>query len=284
MSDGHAPLIDRRDPALIERALPILRALLDRYHDVSITGLDRIPEGATLFVGNHNGGTMAPDMFAIMAAYWQRFGADAPAYGLMHDMVNRIPGIGDIMAKFGAVPASHENASTLLARGAKVLVYPGGDIDAFRPSSRRHEVIFGPRSGFIKVALRAGCPIVPVVSAGAHDGFHILTDGAQFARLSGLKRLTRIEVFPIILALPFGITGGPLLAYLPLPLRIKIRVLDPIRFPDLGPEAADDEAIVKRCRDHVHAAMQSALDDLVADGSVGRTWPSLSRLFGSKHS
>lgn len=269
--------LDRRSPDLIRALSPALRLLVERYHEVDLQGFERVPEGAALVVGNHNGGTMCPDMFALMAAYWRHFGADAPAYGLMHDLMFRVPVIGPLMARFGAVPGHPETAATLLARGAKVLVYPGGDIDAFRPASERHRVVFGERLGFIRVALRAGVPIVPVVSAGAHDGFHVLTDGAEIARWSGWKRLTRIEVFPLIVALPFGLAAGPVLAYLPLPVRMKIRVLDPIRFPDLGPEAADDDAVVRRCRDQVLGVMQTALDALLAEGGVGRRWPGFLR-------
>lgn len=261
--------LDQRDPELIRALLPSLEIAFERYHDVSIDGWDRVPEGPALVVGNHNGGTMAPDMFALMVAFWQRRGVEAEAYGLMHDIMFRVPVIGPAMAKLGAVPARPENASAALARNAKVLVYPGGDIDAFKPWSRRHEIIFGSRAGFIRVALRSGAPIVPVVSVGAHEGFRILTDGAAFARASGLKKLTRIEVFPVILSVPFGLGVGPVLAYVPLPVRIKLRVLDPIRFPDLGPEAADDDVIVRRCQDQVRAAMQAALDEMVAEGGFG---------------
>jgi hypothetical protein len=40
---------------------------------------------------------------------------------------------------------------------------------------------------------------------------------------------------------------------------------DPIAWPELGPEAADDDAVVARCRDEVQAAMQGILDDLYRD-------------------
>lgn len=275
--DDPLAAIDLRDPALIRAMLPTLELLLSRYHEVDLQGFERVPEGAALVVGNHNGGTLAPDMFALMAAWWRRFGADAPAYGLMHDLAYRVPVIGPTMARFGAVPGHPRTALTLLERGAKVLVYPGGDLDAFRPSSQRHRVIFGERLGFIKVALRSGAPVVPVVSAGAHDAFHVITDGTEIARRIGWKRLTRIEVFPVVIGLPFGLMAGPVFAYLPLPVRMKIRVLDPIRFEDTGPAAAADEVVVRRARDRVLSVMQTALDELMAEGDFGRRWPAFLR-------
>ncbi|MBI2395295.1 MAG: acyltransferase family protein [Deltaproteobacteria bacterium] len=258
---------DRRDPSFIRTQVDRIGVFFDRYHRLEVDGLERVPSGRALVVGNHNGGLMSPDMFGLMVAWWRSFGADAPAYGLMHDMPFRLPLLGDYMARLGAVPAHPANAHALLERDAKVLVYPGGDLDAFRPWARRHEIVFGERRGFVRVALRARAPIVPVVSAGAHEGCLVLTDGRRLADALGLRRM-RIEVLPICVGLPWGIWLGAQF-YVPVPVTIRIRVLDPIAWPELPPEAADDDAIVRRCRDEVVARMQTALDELTREGGFG---------------
>lgn len=257
-----------RDPSVIRAYLPRFELLFRHYHHATVEGLEHVPDGPALAVGNHNGGMMSPDMFALMAAWWRHFGVDSPAYGLMHDMPFRLPIVGGLMPSLGAVRARPGNALELLRRGAKVLVYPGGDIDAFRPWHRRHEIVFGERMGFVRVALRSGAPIVPVVSAGAHDAFRVLTDGRELVARLGLKRIARVEVFPVTLCLPWGISFGASF-YWPLPVRIRIRVLAPIRWPDLPAEAADDDRIVWRCREEVRDAMQAALTDLTREGGHG---------------
>lgn len=261
----------RRDPAFIRAHLDKLGFFFEHYHRASVDGLEHVPEGGALVVGNHNGGMMCPDTFALLIAYWRHFGVDAPAFGLAHDMPLRLPFVGELMSKAGAVNASPANAMELLRRGAKVLVYPGGDVDVYRPWSRRNDIEFGDRVGFIKTALRTRAPIVPVVSAGAHDALRVLTDGRALVRRLGLKRLTRIEVFPISLCLPWGIAFGPGL-YLPIPVRIRIRVLPKVAWPELGPDDADDPAVVRRCRDEVRERMQLALDALVREGGHGPRW------------
>ncbi len=264
--------LERRDAAEIRTQLPRLELFFRHYHHARVEGLESVPEGPVLAVGNHNGGIMSPDMFALMCAWWRHFGVDAPSYGLMHDVVFRVPIVGDLMARLGAVPADPANAVELLGRGAKVLVYPGGDIDAFRPWAQRHRIVFGKRTGFVRVALRAGVPIVPVVSVGAHEAFRVLTDGRWLVERLGLKRLARIEVLPIILCLPWGLSIGTGF-YLPLPVRIRIRVLEPLSWPELSPSAADDDEVVWRCREQVRGAMQSALDDLTREGGYGIRLP-----------
>jgi 1-acyl-sn-glycerol-3-phosphate acyltransferase len=258
----------RRDTATIRAWLPKLERMFSRYHRAHVEGLEHVPEGAALAVGNHNGGVMSPDMFALMAAWWRHFGVDMPSYGLMHDLPFRFPFFGKLLSRLGAVHAHPANAEALLRRGAKVLVYPGGDIDAFRPWSKRHAIVFGERIGFVKVALRTRAPIVPVVSVGAHEAFRVLTDGRDLVKRLGLKRLARVEVLPIVLCLPWGLALAPTF-YVPLPVTIRIRVLPPMRWPDLPASAADDDAIVRRCRDEVRAAMQDALSDLAREGGYG---------------
>jgi 1-acyl-sn-glycerol-3-phosphate acyltransferase len=213
----------------------------------------------------HNGGNLAPDMFATMVAFWRRFGPDRLAYGLAHDQACRAPIVGPWIQKLGAVPARQEHAAELLARGAAVLVYPGGDLDAFKPWRERHQVKFGERSGFIKTALRAGVPIVPVVSVGAHETFAVVTDGRELARRVGLKRWTRMEVLPLILCLPWGVWIGAFEGHIPVPSKVRIRVLPSITLHG----SPLDEDYVRRAREEVRSTMQSAVDAMVAEGRFG---------------
>lgn len=231
-------------------------------------GLDLLPTGRALVVGTHNGGFVAPDMFALMVAWWRKFDPRAtPAYGLAHDLVFRLPWAGHWLGKLGAVPAAPENARRLLERDSAVLVYPGGDRDAFKPYRNRHVVNFSGRMGFIRLALRTRAPIVPVVSVGAHEAFFVLTDGVGIAHRLGLRKLFRVDVMPIALALPFGVTGG-ICPYVPMPTKIRVRVLSPIHL-DYGPEAADRPSVVEEIYDRVIAVMQEAVDGLVAEGGFG---------------
>jgi 1-acyl-sn-glycerol-3-phosphate acyltransferase len=260
--------LTRRDPAFLLAERDFLGAVCDAWYAPDLEGLEHLPEGRALVVGTHNGGVLAPDMFSLMVGFWRLHGAERPAYGLAHDMVFRLPFVGRWIAKLGGVPASPDNARKLLERDVAVLVYPGGDLDAYKPYAERHVVKFGGRKGFIRLALRTRSPIVPVVSVGAHEIFYILTDGASLASRLGLKRRFRMEVLPVALSIPFGLTVGAFMPYLPLPTKIRIRVLPPMDL-GLGPDAADDPVAVAAAAQQVRAVMQAALDALVAEGGFG---------------
>ncbi len=260
--------LEQRDPGFIESERDGLERLLDTWYKPEVLGMEHAPEGRMLVVGAHNGGVQSPDMFITMVAFWKRFGVLRESYGLAHDAVFRMPGLGRYIAKLGAVPAHTAHAETLLGRDAAVLVYPGGDVDAFKPYARRHTIEFGGRKGFARLAIRTRSTIVPIISVGAHEAFHLVSDGREFARKSGLKRWTRLEVFPVGFALPFGLFVGPFQPYLPAPTRVRVQVLPPIEL-GLPADAADDAEAVDAAVERVRATMQDGLDALVAQGGFG---------------
>jgi 1-acyl-sn-glycerol-3-phosphate acyltransferase len=252
--------LDARDPGAIRAALPMLQGLCTYYFRLTRDGLAHVPKTPALFVANHNGGILGPDLLCTLTTLWELRGADAPVYALAHDFAMRqMPLLGWALRAFGALRASPENAVRALAAGGQVLVYPGGDLDAYRHTRLRDRVILGARTGFVRVAQRAGVPIVPIVAHGAHRSAYIFSDGAAIARWLRLHHWGRLERFPLALALPWGQAIGPWTPYLPLPFPIRLRILPPI------PVAADeDPALV---RESVRARMQDALDALAREGA-----------------
>jgi 1-acyl-sn-glycerol-3-phosphate acyltransferase len=140
-----------------------------------------------------------------------------------------------------------------------VLDYPGGDWEACRPWLDRNTVDFGGRTGFVRLALRTGVPIVPVVAHGSHDSVVVVSRGETIARALGLGAV-RIKVFPILWG-PFGLTTV-LTPPPPLPSSVTVEFLPAIRWDDLGPEAADDPDVVHACAEEVIDTMQAALSRL----------------------
>ncbi|MEO7328142.1 MAG: lysophospholipid acyltransferase family protein [Minicystis sp.] len=255
----------RRDPGLIDLIERRFEPWLRRWFRAEVRGLERIPEGAALLVGNHSGGFLTPDTFLFGTALYRARGVDALPYGLAHETPLKLPWIGDLISRLGAVRAGHEAAHRLFAAGHKVLVYPGGDIDAFRSSLDRDKVIFGERRGYLRLALREGVPLVPIVSAGSHDGWIVLSDGRWLATMLDTRRLLRTEVLPITLSIPWGLSIGAPPGYFPLRARILIETLPPMTFDRRGEEAAGDTAYVEHCHTLVHGAMQSALTRLAGE-------------------
>ncbi len=257
--------LDNRDPKLIERLAPWVERILVPYHRAEVRGVERVPGGAALYVGNHNSSGYTPDSYIFSAAVHRAHGVDAVPHGLAHEFALNLPILNQILSPMGAVRACPENGERLLRSGRKTLVYPGGDIDSLRPFRHRNRIVFGGRQGYIRLALRARTPIIPVVAAGAHSTFVIVDDLRWLAQAIGADRKLRIKAWPLILSMPWGLTVGLPLPYLPFPSRILIEIMEPITFARSGTDAADDENFVAECAAQVERAMQATLTQLAGE-------------------
>jgi len=253
--------LDERDPDYIRESLPGLWLLASLYFRAEVRGLGNIPEdGPVLLVGNHSGGNLTPDTGVFTLAFSTYFGVERPFYQLAHNLVLTSP-VGPFLRKFGTVAASHDNARKALDCDAAVLVYPGGDWEVNRPTWEANRIDFAGRKGFIKLALDANVPIVPVVSVGGQETSLFLSRGAGLARTLGLDRTLRLKVLPISLALPWGINVGDFLGHVPLPAKITIEVLPPI---DIEQRFGSDPDYAE-VYDHVVRVMQQCLASLAAE-------------------
>lgn len=253
--------IENRDPEIIARLSATLGPALERYFSPTVRGLEHIPEGAALYVGNHSGGLLSADSFILGHHLFERFGVDAVPYGLAHDLAVLTPVLHQILVPLGAVRASNDAAHRLFEAGRKVLVYPGGDRESLRPFKDRNRVTFAGRKGYMRLAIREGVPIVPIVAAGAHATLIILDDGHWIAEGLGLHKLARLDVVPISVALPWGISIGTL-PYFPFPTKILIEVLEPMHFERTGEAAASDDEYVAAQDERLRARMQEKLTEL----------------------
>jgi 1-acyl-sn-glycerol-3-phosphate acyltransferase len=253
MIDGDR--LDARDPSWIASVLPFVRLANRHYFRLRTEGFEQVQPKPVLYVGNHNGGIAGPDLLCTFGSLWEARRPEAPLYGLAHDFpMRQFRRFGAALQRFGALRATRSNALRALRAGAQVLVYPGGDLDAYRHFRRRNEIVFGRRTGFVRVAQAANVSIVPIVAQGAHRSAYIFSEGAVLARWLGLKRWARLERFPLALALPWGLAAGPWTPYVPLPLPIQLRMLPPVA----APPDAEPALIAARVR----SAMQAALDEL----------------------
>jgi len=257
--------LENRDEAFIAGLVKAIESVAFPYFRAEVRGVDRIPAGRALYVGNHSGGFITADSFLWGAAVYRVRGLEGVPYGLGHETILSLPALNPFLAKIGAVRASHENARRIFEAGHKVLVYPGGDIEVMRPWRDRNRIRFGGRTGYVRLALRHGVPIVPFVAAGAHETFFVLHDFPGFAKAIGADKWLRVRVWPLAFSVPWGFTFGPPPLFVPFPSRILIEVMDPIRFDRGGEAAANDDAYVRQCADRVEGAMQATLTRLAAE-------------------
>ncbi len=128
---------------------------------VRVKGIERIPEGACLFVANHTSTLDAP---AVVGAIPRRIAI------LLKESLFRFPIVGQAFRLAGFIPverghdsavASLEKATESLRLGQSFLIYPEGTRS---PDGRLKKF----KKGAAVMAINAGKPIVPVACSNAH--------------------------------------------------------------------------------------------------------------------
>jgi 1-acyl-sn-glycerol-3-phosphate acyltransferase len=244
-----------------ERIYQLMEPVLNFYYRywfrVSVEGLDHVPSnGGGLLASNHSG-ALPPDAPMIMQAIRNEHSNPRPLYMLGEHWFKGYPGVGMLTNKIGLVAAHPANAHRLLCdEGRLVLVFPEGQKGTRKLFWQRYKLRRFGRGGFVKTAIRAGVPIVPVAVMGAEEAMPI------FAHVPLLQRLTGLIYFPINHAFPhFGLFAAGMY----LPAKFRIRFLEPVDLDRYGPDAADDVAFVQQVADDIRARIQIALNEMLAE-------------------
>ena len=247
-----------RDPELVTLVGELWRVLARYYFRLRVVGVENVPaSGPILLVGNHSGGLLPSEGFFTALALHEHFGPDRALFALAHDFLFEDPTLRRYAARLGILRAGHDSAHHAFAAGGCVLVYPGSDMDTFRPFRDRNKIVLAGRNGFLKLALREGVPIVPVVTAGNHEQFVVLARGDRLARLLHAHAWARTEVLPLVLSFPWGLTTG----FLPVPAAAR---------PDHALVPAADELAGAGCRERGPPRRPRTLLSRGRDGHAGR--------------
>ena len=201
---------------------------MTRYHRASLEGAHHLPPGAALLVGNHGTwGLETPVFFWLLRRHTGRF-----PLGLADKHVFGGP-LRPLVEKLGGVLGTAANALSLLGEGQLVVCYPGGSREVFKRPDERYRLQWERSSGFARVAIAAGAPVVPFAGLGVDDSF------VNFGHLPAATRR-------------FGRYAPPL-AVGPFPARLRFRVGPPMLPPR---DPADAESFKRR----VQAAVESLLE------------------------
>jgi 1-acyl-sn-glycerol-3-phosphate acyltransferase len=234
-----------------------VEGLLDRtlidflYHlwfRCEVEGIENVPsEGGALLVSNH-AGALPPDASMIAKAIKEEHAYPRPLHLTMEHFFKGYPGFSMLLPKIGAVPAHPANVHRLLCdEDQLVLVFPEGAKGTEKLYKDRYRLRRFGRGGFVKAAMRARVPIVPIAVVGSEEAQPV------FAHLSGLARLT-------------GLIYAPLTPLVYLPAKFTIRFLEPVRTDDFGPAHPapwEDRALVQTISQDIRARIQRELFDMI---------------------
>ncbi len=252
--------LDGPDWRFMEFQKYLWNPLMDYYFRLEVEGWENIPQPPVLLIGIHTGAPFVWDAWTVGAAWWRHFGESRTLHGTAHDALMASPGIGWYFRRMGVLPAAPDSITAALAAGHDVALWPGGERDSLRPWTQRDEAVLAGRTGFIKLAIRSGVPIVPIATVGGADSMPVLATGRRFAKALRLDRFAQLKMFPIALQAPWGISPA-LLPEVPLPTKIRTAFQPAIEL-DRDPARAEDEDYVERMYEEIESAIQDGMDAL----------------------
>jgi 1-acyl-sn-glycerol-3-phosphate acyltransferase len=248
---------------LLRVVAPLVRAM-SKLHPVRMVGVEQIPKGAAILVGNHGLlGYESPFFFERVFALLDRL-----PVGLADRWFFRVPGIRDLVVRLGAAYGTAANGLRALRRGDLVVCYPGGAREVFKSEAEKYRCLWERSVGYVRLAIATGAPIVPFAAAGVDDTFDVVT------RLRGSGELlmgSRRYDLPLVWGM------GPL----PRPVPFWFDIGEPI-LPPTGVRTTDI-ATVLDVHHRVWAHTQAMVDRLQSEwtsehGSRGALVPSPMRL------
>ncbi len=210
-----------------------------------VEGIEHVPsEGGALLVSNH-AGAVPPDAPMIAKAIKEEHPRPRPLHLTMEHFFKGYPGMSMLLPKIGGVPAHPANVHRLLCdEDQLVLVFPEGAKGTEKLFKDRYRLRRFGRGGFVKAAMRARVPIVPIAVVGAEEAQPV------FAQLNVLQRLT-------------GLIYAPVSPLFYLPAKFRIRFLEPVPVHEMGD--ADDRGAVQTIAQDIRAQIQEELFEMVGE-------------------
>eukprot|EP00096_Caligus_rogercresseyi_P005069 TRINITY_DN19905_c0_g1_i1.p1 TRINITY_DN19905_c0_g1~~TRINITY_DN19905_c0_g1_i1.p1 ORF type:complete len:227 (+),score=57.33 TRINITY_DN19905_c0_g1_i1:22-681(+) len=161
----------------------------------------------------------------------------------------RIPGLSGVLQAFSCTPGTVSSCAQTLSEGNLLGLSPGGVYEAQFSSHRDYNIMWKERTGFAKVAIKAGpgIPIIPVFTRNVRETFR--TVGVCKGLFMRLYNLFRLPLLPI---------------YGNFPVKLHTFIGEPI---DYDHERDSPEVIRDKCR----AALQTLIEEhQVRPGSIVR--------------
>jgi len=226
-------------------------SFLHQWFEPTVEGIENIPcEQGALIVTNH--GHFGIDLPVLLRLILEGRGRIVRSLG--DRVVFALPIFRDLAHSMGAVEGEPTATVRLLQDDQLVLVYPGGAKEALSDPEDAYRLQWEHSHGFIRTALRAQKPIIPIAGLG-NEELYVQVVSQDRVRQSGLGRfISQLLGDKYVMPIYMG------LGALPFPTELHYIVGEPIHLPH-GPEAADDPEIVASLRRQVTETTQRLIDE-----------------------
>jgi 1-acyl-sn-glycerol-3-phosphate acyltransferase len=206
----------------VQRAFGWACRFYRHYFRVQVHDIGHVPPGGrVMLIGNHSGG-VALDAAMVMCSLMLEMDPPRLAHSMVEKFIPRVPWLSLWTERCGQLTGLPEHARRLLENDRLLLVFPEGSRGTEKRYWERHSLVdFG--SGFMRLALQTGTPIVPFAFLGGGEAIPTVYNARRIGKLLGAPYL------PVT----------PYLLVWPLPVRLDIVYGSPLQFDGDGSENDD---------------------------------------------
>ena len=242
------------DMEFVELMRPFLNFMYKTYWRVQTSGMENIPnEGRALLAVNHSG-QLPWDGAMVGAVIYTEHPAQRLVRTLYATWFPTLPFFSALLTKMGQALATVDNGTRLLEDDQLVAVFPEGYKGVGKLFKERYRLARFGRGGFVRMALRAQAPIIPVAVVGAEETYISLYKSPTIAKLIGFPYFPISPTFPWL----------GLLGFVPLPTKWYIDFGEPIPMSQYGPDAANNLVLVSQITDQVRNIVQDMIHKRLA--------------------
>jgi 1-acyl-sn-glycerol-3-phosphate acyltransferase len=215
-----------------------MAGLITTYFRTKVTGARHIHRQGPMIIAPNHSGPCGFDVVVLSHVISRESGRRAKilahrAYFEMWQLLRMVS------ESFGLRKASIKNGTDVLAEGEPLLIFPEAEGGNFKSSLHMYEL--QPfHTGFVRMAMLSGAPIIPTLVVGAEESNFNLGSIDLSGFFSRLK-----------LPIPVNV--------LPLPAKWHIKFLKPVSMRKYKPADADDKELVARIAGEIHDMMQVEL-------------------------
>jgi len=237
-------------PATVRDTILPALALYKYYFRVETHDIERVPPGRTLLIANH-AGQLPFDAAMISVAMLVEAEPPRIVRGMAEYWVSELPWVSVFAARGGAASGTPDTCREMLEAGEAVLVFPEGVRGMNKLYKDRYKLQrFG--TGFMRLALEAQAPIVPVAVVGSEE------QQPGLANIKSLGRALGMPAFPITATFPWL---GPL-GMLPLPVKYHLYFGEPLHFTG---SPTDEDAVIDEKVETVRSAIEALFERGLAE-------------------
>jgi 1-acyl-sn-glycerol-3-phosphate acyltransferase len=220
----------------------LMRFLRD-YHQHRVFGFENVPKkGPALLAFHHSLCTY--DSFLLSVPIRDELGREFR--GLADRLIFKTPVLGRIFKDAGFIVGTREGTRQMLQEGELVGMAPGGMRESLRPTGERYRFDWSGRTGFVRVAMEAGAPIVLGACPKSDD----------------IYRVAKNPVTPFFyerFKVPVPLAWGRWGTVLPRPVKLWHLMSEPL-WPEVPPDRVTDSDV-----EAMHSKVVARMDRLMKD-------------------